>query len=181
MEIRNLNKCVKIKLPDGNVVDVLTPVLDEIFKWIQTGDSAPESGGYIVGYQHDKTGHISLEAVSHPFAFDRKNRIHFDIRDPRHNLFLRRAMRHKSYYMGVWHTHPQPDPLPSSVDWDDWNATIQSDKTGSQYVFFIIAGTIQWRIWIGDMNTGKIVEGEECPKDLNGLYLREGVSDEKDN
>lgn len=179
MEIKNDNCCVKIQLPNGNVADVLNPVLTEMFKWIQVDITKPESGGYIVGYQHEKTAHISLEAVSHPYTLDQKNRIHFDIRDPRHNLFLKKAQRHKSYYMGVWHTHPQSDPSPSAIDWEDWNATMQTDKTGSQYIFFIIVGTGSWRIWIGDMKTGKITEGTECPKDNEGLYVKEGKINEK--
>ena len=104
MEIRPNSKCVKIGLPNGKVVDVLSPVLDEICKWIQNDCSKPESGGYIVGYQHEHTGNVSLEAVSHPYLMDIKNRVRFDIRDPRHQLFLKKARRHKSFYMGVWHT-----------------------------------------------------------------------------
>lgn len=172
MEIENENKCVKIQLPNGNVVDILSHVLVEISKWIQNDTDKPESGGYIVGYQHEKTGHISLENVSPPYMLDTKNWVHFDIRDPRHNLFLKKAQRHKSYYMGVWHTHPQADPSPSPVDWEDWNATMHFDKTGSQYIFFIIAGTENWRIWIGDINNGIITEGIECPKNATGIYYR---------
>lgn len=179
MEINNDNKCVKIKLPNGNVVDILCPVLVGIFKCIQNDTSKPESGGYIVGYQHEKTGNISLEDVSLPYMFDTKNRIYFEIRDPRHDLFLKKAQRNKSNYMGVWHTHPQSDPSPSSVDWEDWTATMHSDRTGSKYVFFIIAGTEKWRIWMGDINTGIITEGAECPKNATGIYYREGELDEE--
>lgn len=54
-------------LPNGKIVDILSPVLDEIKKWLQDDNKKPESGGYIVGYQHEGTGNISLETVSHPF------------------------------------------------------------------------------------------------------------------
>lgn len=180
MEIKRNNKCVKIQLPNGSVVDVLSAVLDEVFKWIQIDANKPESGGYIVGYEHERTGHISLEEVSHPYSLDTGNRIHFDIRDPLHNLFLKKARRRKSYYMGVWHTHPQSDPTPSAVDWEDWSATMQSDKTGSQYIFFIIVGTVKWRIWIGDFSTGKIVEGLECLKNADSIYIKEGEDHEEE-
>ena len=163
MEIRQNSKCVKIGLPNGKVVDVLSPVMDEIRKWIQDDCSKPESGGYIVGYQHEHTGNVSLEAVSHP----------------RHQLFLKRARRHKSYYMGVWHTHPQKAPVPSEIDWNDWNETMRSDKTGCQYVFFVIAGTDEWRLWVGDLLTGKIQEACECEKDANGIYIRKNAPNEE--
>ena len=173
------NNCVKMKLPNGNVVDVLSPIIEEIRKWIQDDISKPESGGYIVGYQHKNTGNVSLEAVSHPFLLDVKSHVRFSIRDPRHQHFLRKARRHKSYYMGVWHTHPQGVPVPSDIDWNDWDATMKSDKTGCQYVFFIIAGTDEWRIWAGDLSSGVIQEIEECEKNSQGIYLRDQIHEEQ--
>lgn len=173
MEIVRNNKCIKICLPNGKVADILVPVLDEIHRWIQDEPNKPESGGYIVGYQHDNTGNISLEAVSHPYEMDYRNRIHFEMRDSRHKAFLRRQSRHKSYYMGVWHTHPQTNPIPSLEDMEDWTETLKVDITGSRYVFFIIAGTKHWRVWVGDSVSGEIVEGYECQMSSEGYYLVE--------
>ena len=158
-----------MKLPNLKVVDILTSVFDEINNWLQDSVEKPESGGYVVGYQHKETGNISLEAVSHPYLMDIKNRVGFDIRDPRHNFFLKKAQRRKSYYMGVWHTHPQRIPIPSNVDWIDWYKTMQMDKTGSNYIFFIIAGTEEIRVWIGNSETKEIVEIFECEK-VGDLY-----------
>lgn len=172
VEIGINNRCVKICLPNGKVADILVPVLAEISKWIQDTPDAPESGGFIVGYQHQKTGNISLEAVSHPYESDYRSRIRFEVCDSRHKAFLKRQNRQKSYYMGVWHTHPQKDPVPSSDDWYDWSETLRVDKTGCQYVFFLIAGTEKWRIWVGDILSKQITEGYEFTKDSEGLYCK---------
>lgn len=161
-----------MNLPNHKVVDILTPVFDEIYKWSQDSEEKPESGGYIVGYQHVKTGNISLEAVSHPYCMDVKNRVRFDIRDPRHKLFLKKAERKRSYYMGVWHTHPQRVPIPSSIDWNDWHKTLLLDKTASQYIFFVIAGMQEIRVWAGDYRTGEIIELAETAKNEDGIYFR---------
>ena len=177
VEIHQSNKYVKISLPNGKVVDILNPVMDEICKWVQDDDKKPESGGYIIGYQHKKTGNISLEAVSAPSFLDTKLRAFFRLRDDSHNAFLMKAKRRKSYYMGVWHTHPQEDPSPSSIDWNDWTETLKIDKSACQYVFFIIAGFDKWRIWIGDLLTGEIVEGHECKKDMEGIYVTDEEGD----
>ncbi len=75
--------------------------------------------------------------------------------------------------MGVWHTHPQTNPIPSNIDWDDWNETLRLDESGSQLIFFVITGTEYWRMWIGDTLTGKIVEGYEREKDAEGIYIKE--------
>lgn len=172
MEIEKKTRCLKFVLPNGKVVDILTPVIEEINNWIQVDCTAPESGGYIVGYQHMETGNISLESVSHPYPLDLKNRTRFTIRDKKHKLFLRKCERKKSYYMGVWHTHPQERPVPSGIDWADWKETLITDKTGAQFVFFIIAGTKEFRVWVGDYYSNDIVEIFEAPKDGNNIYLK---------
>ena len=97
---KNCN-CVKLKLPNNKVADVLSTALCEMYQWIQDSYEKQESGGYIVGYRHKETGNVSLEAVSHPYAFDVKNRIRFQIKDSHHILFLKKARCNKSYYMGV--------------------------------------------------------------------------------
>ena len=54
MEIKENSRCVKMLLPNNKVVDILSAVFDEIYKWLQTESDKPESGGFIVGYQHKK-------------------------------------------------------------------------------------------------------------------------------
>jgi len=165
------NKCVKMKLPNGMVVDILSEVFQEISKWIQIDISLPESGGFILGYSHKGTGNISLENVTYPQQLDIRDRVNFKIRDPRHKLLLSKARANKSFYMGVWHTHPQSVPDPSITDWNDWNDTIIKDRTASRYVFFLIAGTKGIRVWVGDFKTKQILEIFECEKD-GDLYKK---------
>lgn len=170
MEIEKSCKCVKLKLPNNKVVDVLSPVLNEMYQWIQDADGKPESGGFIVGYRHIETGHISLETVSHPCILDTKERSRFNIKDPYHVFFLEKAKLNKSYYMGVWHTHPQLIPNPSSIDWKDWTDSLKEEKTGCEYIFFVIVGIKEWRVWVGDLENGIITEILECEKGNDGLY-----------
>lgn len=165
------SKCVKMELPNGKSVDILGAVFDEIKKWLQVELSLPESGGYITGYEHVNTGNISLESVSHPYPLDQCSRIHFNIRDPKHKFYLMKCRRNKSYYMGVWHTHPQTIPEPSDTDWEDWYQTLEEDKTGCDYIFYIIAGIDGARVWVGDFATKGIVEIFESEK-REGIYLK---------
>ena len=73
--------------------------------------------------------------------------------------------------MGVWHTHPQLIPIPSSIDWADWHDTLRIDKSACEYIFFVVAGVDKARIWVGDRRTNTITEIFECKK-RNGLYIR---------
>ena len=170
MVIESNFKCIKLKLPNNKVVDILSSVLSEMYQWIQDSDEKLESGGYIVGYKHEKTGHISLEMVSHPYMLDIRNRVRFNMKDPKHMIFLKKAERNKSYYMGVWHTHPQDVPSPSSIDWEDWKDSLKKEKSGCEYIFFIIVGIKERRIWVGDLQKGIISEIFECEKNEEGLY-----------
>lgn len=52
---------------------------------------------------------------------------------------------------------------------EDWKQTLAVDKTGSEYIFFIIAGTVGTRVWVGNKNENSITEIEECMK-TDGLY-----------
>lgn len=165
MAIEIGNKCIKMRLPNGKVVDILSPVFEEIGKWLQTDSMLPESGGFIVGYKHSKTGDVSLENASHPYLLDTRSRTRFNIIDPKHRLFLLRSQAKKSFYMGVWHTHPQSIPVPSNIDWNDWYGTLEIDKTACEYIFFIIAGTEGARVWVGDFKTKRITEITECEKE----------------
>ena len=133
------NDCKKLKLPNGKVVDILSSVFEEMDKWLQDSAEKKEAGGYIVGYQDGRTKNISLECISHPYILDIQTTLSFSMKDPRHEIFLMKHFKKKSFYMGVWHTHPQMVPEPSIIDWKDWYETLETDKTGCEYIFFIIA------------------------------------------
>ena len=73
--------------------------------------------------------------------------------------------------MGVWHTHPQVMPEPSSIDWNDWYKTLDVDQTACEYAFFIIAGITYLRVWVGDFQSKSINEIYECEK-AGDLYKK---------
>ena len=171
VETKQSIRCLKYVLPNGAYLDLLTDVQDEIIKWLQIDEESLEAGGYIVGYQHKDNKNVSLEKVSHPYIGDYRDRNHFSIRDPRHKLFLQKEQRRKSYYMGVWHTHPEDVPHPSETDKIDWDQSVKNEKSGCSYIFFIIAGRKKIRIWAGLLATEEIVELRECKKAEDGLYV----------
>ena len=130
-------RCYKYRLSDGRTLDILAEVVFEISLWLQVTPDAPESGGYIIGYQHSRTGNVTLELVTTPKPKDIRTRIRCDILDEEHFIFLENIKSNRSYYMGAWHTHPQKHPIPSSIDWKDWYAAIEANKTNCGYIFFL--------------------------------------------
>lgn len=165
------SRCYKFKLPNGRVVDILSELIDEMSKWLQHNTHAPESGGYIIGYQNRKTGNITLESITPPHEQDTCSRIRCTIKDFFHRRILRKAQSKSSYYMGVWHTHPQRFPTPSSIDYRDWEQSIRYERTGGDYIFFLIAGTEGFRVWVGDFLSREIIEINEIQR-MGALYLK---------
>ena len=160
-----------MNLPNGHTVDFLPDIFQEILKWLQTDVNMPEAGGFLVGYRDNNSESISIDGLSHPYPLDIRDRIRFIIRDPQHESFLLDSRAKKSFYMGVWHTHPQMIPEPSLIDWQDWQETLELDKTACEYVFFLIAGTKGARVWVGDLVSKQITEIFECEKE-GDLYKK---------
>lgn len=170
MGVEISENCKKFKLPNGKIVDILSDIFIKMKKWTQEESDRLEAGGYVVGYKHLVTGNITLEDISEPYIWDKRNRIYFKMKDFRHKLFLARKKNQKSFYMGTWHTHPQRIPEPSSIDWENWYGSLEVDRTGCEYMFFIIEGMHEIRIWVGDLQSRTIIEISECSKE-NGIYL----------
>lgn len=167
-----VDRCVKFLLPNGCTLDILQQVLEEIGNWLQLETLAPESCGFLMGYKNPDTGHITLSELTTPQNGDERKRFFCRLRDKFHFKLLSDSAKKRNYYMGIWHTHPQKVPSPSAVDWSDWKDTICKDKTGCEYVFFVIAGTKEFRIWTGEFSTGNIVEIFEA-KIIEGVYAKE--------
>ncbi len=168
--VEKKNRCIKYKLPNGHTVDILPCVNENLSSFRQNSSNTPESCGYILGYKDKFTENITLSDITVPQKNDYRNRVYCILKDLSHKLMLKLQANNKNYYMGVWHTHPQTNPTPSNIDWEDWNRTLVEDKTGCEYAFFIIVGTSKTRIWVGSYSDYSITEIFEC-ESLNGIYL----------
>jgi len=60
----------------------------------------------------------------------------------------------------LWHTHPERDPTPSSVDRRDWEKAVASDTFEGDRLFFPIVGIDRIRVWSKARN-GPIEELQE--------------------
>ncbi len=55
-------------------------------------------------------------------------------------------------YLGLWHTHPESDPTPSTTDLRDWRQACRKDRYFGERLFFLIVGTSTIGVWQGDRN-----------------------------
>lgn len=171
--IRVRNELIKIIALDGRTVDISAWVMARMSKWRQLHDGDCEAGGFLTGYINGNTGNIIIDGMSEPYnKLDYRTPTRFDMRDPRHKIFLHQGKKKKTSYLGVWHTHPEQIPIPSDRDMTDWRETVRKDKSGCNCFFFIIIGIDQMRIWLGrkgPSNESLITEVFE-EENEDGLY-----------
>jgi integrative and conjugative element protein (TIGR02256 family) len=55
--------------------------------------------------------------------------------------------------LGEWHTHPELDPSPSSIDLAGWRNKLLFDQFDSDVLYFVIVGKEQINAWQGNRKT----------------------------
>ncbi len=108
-----------------------------------------EAGGVLLGRHLLDSCDVVVDEVSTPQSSDRRTRFGF-FRSSRHEHLARQRwleQERTSAYLGLWHTHPEIDPTPSSVDRRDWQQAVSADTFEGNRLFFPIVGTSCIRIW----------------------------------
>lgn len=125
-----------------------------------------EAGGILLGRHLLDSHDVVVDEVSTPQKSDRRSRFAF-FRSSRHEHLARQRWLEQektSAYLGLWHTHPEPDPNPSSVDWRDWQQAVSVDTFEGNSLFFPIVGTERIRMWCLS-RCGSIRELQEVKND----------------
>jgi integrative and conjugative element protein (TIGR02256 family) len=123
-----------------------------VMEHFQQHDSCTaEAGGVILGRHLRDGSAIIADEVTTPQRGDRRSRIRFHRAQRWHQEMIDRAWQMSAgtcTYLGEWHTHPEPIPTPSVVDWADWKRRLSTDQF-TEPLFFVIVGTKQTRVWEG--------------------------------
>jgi integrative and conjugative element protein (TIGR02256 family) len=108
-----------------------------------------EAGGVLLGRHLLDSHDVVVDRVTTPQKSDRRSRYSF-FRSRRHEDLARECWEDQSNtmaYLGLWHTHPEADPTPSSVDRNDWSQAVSRDAYEGSRLFFPIVGTKCIRVW----------------------------------
>lgn len=151
-EYQNLSRLKKFKIGSDHIADLSTEVIPTLMKYLQTERTSTEAGGFLLGYENATSGNITINSLTEPQPEDDRSRVNF-IR--KHRL---PKLNQLEGYIGTWHTHPQNIPFPSFTDYCDWKQCIRVNQKATDRLFFLIAGTSEFRVWIGDCITNKIYE-----------------------
>jgi len=97
-----------------------------------------ESGGLLLGFIREN--HFDVRIITIPYKHDYASKNSFIRKDKKHlNIFqsFRLKFDKNITYIGEWHTHPEDNPKPSSIDLEEWKI-IKSTRTYP--VVFMILG-----------------------------------------
>lgn len=108
-----------------------------------------EAGGVLLGRYLLDTDDVVVDEVTTPQKSDRRSRFSF-FRSKKHGVIAQNRWSEEVStlaYLGLWHTHPEPDPTPSGVDRQDWTQALSSDTFHGDRLFFPIVGIERIRVW----------------------------------
>ena len=134
----------------------------------QTAPDAAESFGVLMGTTSVDRREIWIERVTTPMAQDRRTRFAFALRDPGHQRTvcgMFSCSGGRAIYLGTWHTHPEPVPTPSGIDWNDWVACLRANR--GRPLAFVLVGTDKVRVFVRARWRFRPLS-EECEDDDNG-------------
>ncbi len=155
---RTADRCTFLRSGGGRL-EISPAALEVIHSYIQDTPKKDEAGGVLLGRHLLGSNDIVVDRVTWPMRRDRRQRCRFRRARRRHQAEIDRAWRESHgtcAYLGEWHTHPDPDPHPSSTDRQDWARKLRHDEF-TEPIFFVIAGTRAISIWEG-WRSGVVME-----------------------
>ncbi|MCX8518795.1 MAG: Mov34/MPN/PAD-1 family protein [Methylophilaceae bacterium] len=108
-----------------------------------------EAGGVLLGRHLLDSSDIVIDEVTTPQNTDRRSRFSF-FRSKRHEMLAQERWKQSNNtaaYLGLWHTHPEKYPTPSTIDTADWRQAIEHDAFDGEQLFFPIVGTCCIKVW----------------------------------
>jgi integrative and conjugative element protein (TIGR02256 family) len=128
----------------------------------QLNNSANEAFGVLIGSQVTVADEFWLEAGTQPQRSDLATRTSFSLRSPHHQTMVDSFYNSSNGtlgYVGTWHTHPEPTPVPSSVDITDWHECTK--RNPDRGLVFVIVGQLHICIFRGHQGSFKCVYKEK--------------------
>ena len=142
------DECFHFFFNDLNL-SISKSVYDLWLKFRQMNDNDTEACGVLIGTKDFASNHYCIESVTVPMSKDIRTKYSFTMKDPRHQQIVDKAYLDSngtSIYLGTWHSHPQAIPIPSHIDYQDWQRCLKRNPDRS--LFFIIIGLEQIKIVI---------------------------------
>lgn len=138
MKLIELQDGIVISYSPYHMVCFSNRVIEKLKSFIQISPSSAEAGGLLIGYKRGK--HFEITDITYPYKGDTRNRFLFERKDKKHINKLKSIRIFslgKKGFLGEWHTHPEKNPLPSSLDLIEWEKTASYNE---DILLFLIVG-----------------------------------------
>ena len=137
--------------PEGKLL-LTKKVCQQISHYRQARHRDKEAGGILLGRLFENKSDIIIDEITTPLKHDKRARHTYYRSSGHHKIAVDKWKQSNGYclYLGLWHTHPEKIPTPSSIDISDWKNAISNGKYEGDRLFFIIVGTKQICCWQGD-------------------------------
>ena len=136
-----------LRRPDDDGFILIEDQVIRIFdRYRQRSPDSPEAGGILLGYRREL--HLHVIDATLPLETDSRSRTRFfRSADPHQRAAYSRWRESGGTvdYVGEWHTHPEVNPCPSTIDRLGWE---RISNSGRSPMLFVIAGTLD-HLWIG--------------------------------
>ena len=132
-------------------IKISKQVSEVINNYIQSSNDSLEAGGVMLGrflWSED----IVIDYITVPMINDKRKKYFFFRDESTHQKEIIEKWKQSKgtcNYLGEWHTHPEDIPQPSKYDIAQWKKLIKTAQYDSDYIFFLIAGRKQIKVWIG--------------------------------
>lgn len=160
---------------DGGKFEIGARALRGMLQFVQDTSEKTEAGGVLMGRHILGCTDVVVDAVTSPMAEDRRTRRRFHRARVGHQQALDRRWSESGgtcVYLGGWHTHAEPYPIPSDIDDADWKRRLQEDVFDGDALYFVVVGTEALRVWI--------VAGPDGSRVLLGEYRYQEGRDVQD-
>ena len=134
---------------EGACGSLSSNVIRKFFSWSQRRFYTKEAGGLILGFVDSDTNGLLAEEVTVPGLGDKRSRTSF-FRSERHQReaeVWNRKTNGRGTQLGLWHTHPEANPTPSSIDLTDCENVLRDGKFDCDGLLYVIVGTQTIGCW----------------------------------
>ncbi|WP_289245284.1 Mov34/MPN/PAD-1 family protein [uncultured Methylophaga sp.] len=124
-------------------------LMQSLCSWKQKDASSREAGGVVLGYIDIETNGLLACEFSKPGAGDRRSRNGF-FRGKRHQKEIdqwNKSSGGNGTLIGLWHTHPEKSPTPSSTDLNDCSNVLTKGCYSPDGLLYLIVGLEYIGVW----------------------------------
>ena len=127
-----------------------TKVINVWKNYRQLKKSDLEGCGVLIGGYIRENRTIIVESCTTPGVADTRRRCSYKMTDSSHQTTINTAFKKsngEAFFIGTWHTHPEPYPTPSRADLQDWKRLMHENLDAIPAFLFAIVGTKQVSIF----------------------------------